>query len=442
MELNYTTNLYQEQQQKQELAMTPKLQQAIKLLQYSTLELQEFIEDKMMENPLLELDDNYDPQSNNYIKQNGDDFNYEKFVAQELTLEEHLLKQLSLVTTSKLEKKIGEQIIGNLDQSGFFSSLEEVINQLEVTRKEVNKVLAKIKQFDPAGIGARDIQESLLIQLDNLKTSDNNTQIGLAKQIINGYQAELNNNQVRKISQGLSIEPKVTQQLIDLIKSLSPIPADRFKKKANNIYIEPDIIIKQISGKYVIIMDQASFPTIHINSYYRNLLKKQNAAKQSKDYIEDKLKSAMWLIKSIEQRRQTVYNIVRAIINLQQDFLKRGIKYLKPMTMQQIADEIKMHESTVSRATSNKYIQTPQGLFPMKFLFSKAIKTGDQKVSAVSIKKEVEDLVANEDKNNPLSDRELKDKLEARGVTISRRTIAKYRTELKIPSSRKRKRYD
>lgn len=439
LELGYINNLKQEQTQKQKLTMTPKLQEAIKLLQFSTLELKEYLKEEMMDNPLLELDAN--SARGNYVKYGGEEIDYENFVAKDTTLEEYLLKQLNLLISDRLEKKIAKQIIGNLNHYGFFTDINSVSQELEVTKKEVKAVLAKIKKLRPAGVGASGVKESLIIQLDDLKEDDNARKIELCQQIVNNYWEELDKNQIRKIATGLKVKPVRAQKLIDLIKSLNQNPIKKFQRQETNNYLEADIIIKKNKDKYVIIMEESSFPTLYINEYYRKLLKK-NASEENRSYLKEKLDSALWLKKSIEQRRQTIYRIVEEIIDWQKDFLDKGIDFLKPMTMQKIADRIEMHQSTVSRAVNNKNLQTPQGLFPMKFLFSEGIKTNKQNLSVVSIKNRLQDLIAAENKKNPLSDRQLKERLKEEGIDISRRTVASYRKELKIPSSRQRKRYE
>ncbi len=433
--LNQDINL----QQEQNLIMTPKLQQAIELLQLSTLELTEYLEKEVMENPLLELEDNYRYQSST----NYEEFDYKEFIAKEISLEEHLLKQLKLVVNNKSEEEIGRYIIGNLDGSGFFSLDEEIICKLNNSLKgeKFYKVLDMIKGFTPRGIASSGIKESLQIQLDSLKGLKEQRQVKLAKKVVENYLEEVGKNQVKKIARALRVKTREAQSIIDFIKSLNPIPSDMFTKSNSNSYLEPDIIIKKHSNDYTIIMDERSFPTLRINNYYKNLLKNSNQSDVN-EYIDDRLNSALWLIKSIEQRRQTVYNIVEAFINLQQEFLDNGPKYLKPMTMKAIADQIGVHESTVSRATNDKYIQTPYGLFPFKYLFSESIDCKFTNVSAVSVKEDIKEIISKESIISPLSDEKIKAELEEKGIIISRRTIAKYRQELKIPSSRLRKRYE
>lgn len=433
VELNYDLNLEQEQ----EIVMTPKMQQAVKLLQLSTLELTEFIQEEVMENPLLELEDNYKYQSS---CEQGERVDYKKFVAKEISLEEHLLTQLKMVVEDDKELEIGQYIIGNLDRSGFFTESDKVIKDLGIDIKQVNRVLDKIKSFKPLGIAAEDIKESLQIQLDTLKNKKSSNDIFLAKSIVAEHLELLGKNQIKKIAKKLGIKPTRSQQIVDLIKSLNPIPSNKFAK-ANSSYLEADIIVKKNQGDYVIIMSQSSFPTLRINSYYRKMLE-NNQQKDVDNYINDKLNSALWLIKSIEQRRQTIYNIVKAIIEKQKSFLEHGLKSLKAMNMQEIADKIGVHLSTVSRAVTDKYIQTPFGLFPLQYLFCEGVSSTNSDISSIGIKKLIKEIVANEDPALPLSDTKIEKRLKEKGINISRRTVAKYRNQLDIPSSRLRKRYD
>ncbi|WP_408955395.1 RNA polymerase factor sigma-54 [Natroniella sp. ANB-PHB2] len=441
MELNYELDIKQEQQ----LVMTPKLQQAIELLQLSSLELKDYIDDEMMENPLLELEDDYDSSVADYANYTTDqeEVNYENFIAKKLTLDEYLRQQLKLVVSDPCEEEIGEQIIGNLDQTGFFTDIDRLARELEVATSQIEVILEKIKRFDPIGIATSGMEEALVVQLEELESNRNKQEIELAKEIVSNYLEEVSKNQIRKIAKNLKIKPIHAQQLIDLIKTLDPVPANKFEKVVtDNSYIEPDIIIKKVNNRYVTILNDFSFPTLRISKYYKRLLAQNKSKDELQGYMKEKLESALWLVKSIEQRRRTVCNIVEELIDLQHEFLEKGLKYLKPLTMKEVADRIEMHESTVSRATSNKYIQTPYGLFPMKFLFSGSIDTKNGQVSAVSVKQQLQEVVENEDSRKPLSDQKISQKLAERGIDISRRTVAKYRKELKIPSSRMRKRYN
>ena len=437
-----TAQQKQEQLQKQDLIMTQQLRQAIGLLQLSALDLKEYIDDKLMDNPLLELDREYETNSFSNCSYNSqeDEYNYENFVPEKLSLNEFLLQQLKLVTSDQQEQMIGEQIIGNLDEYGFFNELELLSEELEVELAEIKEVLHKIQTIAPTGIATSGVKEALIAQLKEYSSNCSNHEIKVAKNIIKDHLEDLKNNKIKKIAKSLKVKPLLVQRLSDLISLLNPIPKFEYEEEAVSSYLEPDIIIEKHGGKYEIIMTQESFPVLRINAKYRRLLK-QRETKEIQDYLAEKLNSALWLIKSIEQRRRTIYKIVEEIIDQQRGFLKNGIKSLQPLSMSEVAEKINRHESTVSRATDNKYIQTDYGIFPLKFFFSEGIKSGSQKVSVTSIKEYLKDIIKEENKNDPFSDRELVDQLEKLDISISRRTVAKYRKELKIPSSRKRKRY-
>lgn len=462
MELTPRINL----EQKQELVMTPKLQQAIELLQLSKMELNNRLEKELLQNPVLELteeesrepekeeleeefgdldwEDYFVDSSSNYVSKydrDEEDYNYENFISASLTLEEYLLNQLQMLRLTDKEREIGEYIIGFLDNDGFLdTSVVDLAGELDVPEEQVAKVLTKVQQIEPVGIAARDLQEALLIQVDNLELGKRKE---LVKKIIKDYFELLSKNKIKKIAKRLNIKPRESQNLVDLIKKLNSSPADHLINEGETKYIEPDLIVEKVEGKYVVTMDQGTAPKLRINSYYQKLLRKFDSDEKAREYLQEKIDSALWLIKSIEQRRLTIYRIAREIVELQRDFLEKGLKYLRPMTMQDIADRIEMHESTVSRATTQKYIQTPQGLFELKFFFSSEIKAKDGRVrSSVSVKKMIEEIIAGEDVAKPLSDQKIADELKRLGAKISRRTVAKYRNELGIPSSTKRKRYE
>ncbi|PRX22386.1 RNA polymerase RpoN-/SigL-like sigma 54 subunit [Orenia metallireducens] len=437
-ELSHNLDLKQEQQ----LVMTPKLQQAIELLQLSTLELNEYLQKEMMENPLLSLEGDYSNQSGSYLpSEQSEGINYENFISKELTLEEKMMGQLGLVFDNDLDRNIGKYIIANLDESGFFNDFQSVTDNLNVSRASVERVLDKIQGLEPIGVATAGVREFLYLQLEELKGVIQDNNIILAQQIVCEYLDQLSANKLRLISKGLKLEIAYVQKLVDLIRNLKTTPRESFTNNHKNNYLDPDIIIKKIGDRFEIIMNKESFPVLRINKYYQKLLKEKNDSKY-RSYIEKKLNSALWLIKSIEQRRETIYSIVKDIVDFQLEFLNSGIKYLIPMTMQEVADRVEVHESTVSRATKNKYIQTPYGLFPLKFFFNEGVKSKDGRVSAIAVREEIKEIIAGEDKNKPLSDQKIKEILEKKGIYISRRTIAKYRAELKIPASRMRKRYD
>lgn len=438
MKLNQELNT--EQKQEQELVMTAELQQSIELLQFSTLELKEYIQEETLDNPLLELESNYG--DSDYAPVNHQEVDYENFVGDKLTLNDYLQKQVNLVVADEQEREIAEYIIGSLDDCGFFTDWEVVSQELGVSKERVAAVLKKIKQVAPEGIAAADCQEALLIELEELAADYSKRKVELAKKIVADHLEDLEANKIRKIANNLGIKPEEAQQISDLISELDPVPANKFGAELSGEYLDPDIIVKETGTEPVIIMTEDSFPTLRINQKYRRLLEQEEAGGEIADYVKEKLQKALWLVRSIEQRRRTIYQVMQAIIDLQSDFFAAGIKHLRPLTMAEVAERIDKHESTVSRATTNKYVQTPYGLFHLKFFFAEGIKSGEQEIAAISVRHQIKEIVADEDKTNPLSDQQLADELAARGIELARRTVAKYRKKLQIPSSRQRKRYE
>ena len=414
MDLGLSLNL----EQKQELVMTPQLQMAIELLQFSSQELQEYVDEELKDNPLLEkdtednkekLDDRIEnqyssPSYSSAVSSRDDEYNYENFVSYQPNLLEYLENQLYQVLDDD-EIEIGEYILGNLDQCGFLcESVTEISKNLDTSEDKVESVLERINYLEPIGVAAPNLQESLLIQLDSL---DTNTEI--ANEIVEEYFQLLVDQNYKEIIKKVDRDKEKVMRAIKVIKTLNPRPAASFNEKAS--------------------------PVLRINPQYYKMMQK-NRGDDTHDFLKKKFKSALWLIKSIEQRRITVFRIANAIVKKQKEFLKNGVKYIKPMTMQDIADEIEMHESTVSRATSDKYIQTPQGIYDFKFFFS----SGVNNISSISIKAMIREYIEDEDKSSPYSDQKLADELkEKEGMKLSRRTVAKYRNEMNIPSSIQRK---
>ncbi len=437
MDLGLSLNL----EQKQKLIMTPKLQLAIELLQFSRQDLDQYVEEELKSNPLLEKEDvenNLDKRlANQYSRSNyynnnseSEENNYENYVSYKPNLLEHLEQQLYLVLKDN-EMEIGNYILGNIDEDGFLTlTVEEISNIFKVDKKKVNDVLKNIQYLDPVGIAARNSRESLLIQLDSLAL---NTE--LAEILVANYFDLIVKREYKEIIKDYNEKEERIRGAINLIKTLRLKPAAGFNDKENTQYIVPDIIIKKIKGKFVVIMNEKASPVLRINPHYYRMLQKSSGG-DTYDFLRKKFKSALWLIKSIEQRRITVYRIAESIISRQEEFLNKGIRFLKSMTMQEIADSIDMHESTVSRATSEKYIQTPQGLFELKFFFT----SGVNNISSVSIKAMIIEFIEKEDKTSPLSDSSIATSLkEEVGIDVSRRTVAKYRNELGLKSSVKRK---
>ncbi len=460
--------------QTQKLIMTPELRQAITVLQLSSLELEGYIEQQLQENPLLELYDDdgernaelldkdkkdeagdnreYDLDWELYFQDSSDlglnyhegkwerpEYNYENFISRSLTLSEHLLFQLYLNPCTSRERLIAEYLIGNIDEKGYLRvSLEEAADRLKVNQIEAAGVLLLIQGFDPPGVGARNLQECLMIQL-----SARGIENGLVKGLIENYLELLAGGRITRIAHELGVTVQEIQAAADILKTLDPKPGRNFSDPGNNRYITPDIIVEKVEGEYIILVNDTFAPKITINPTYRSVLAKEKSCdSQTRRFVEGKLNAAVWLIRSIEQRRLTLYKVANCLVDMQRGFLDHGIKYLKPLNLKDVAERVGLHESTISRATSNKYIQTPQGVFEMKHFFCTGLhnNTGTT-ISSSCIKEMLQEIIAAEDCRVPLNDQKICDLLKQKGIRISRRTVAKYRSELNIPAIGKRIRY-
>ncbi len=460
MKLSYNLTL----EQSQKLIMTPELRQAIQLLQYNSLELNEYLNKEIQENPLLEMEavkveledisiDNSKDQAIDWkeylekyedysyrpqVDKNHKEYTVESFTSYDLTLREHLISQLTLVKLTPKEYKIGEYIIQSLNENGYLNILiEDIASQLGVSAEEVDSVLKVVQTFEPSGVAARSLVECLLIQVEakNIKGT-------LIKKIINNYLSDLGHNRLGKIAKEENIDLLKVQRACDFIRALEPKPGRSFSGNYDEVkYIVPDATIQFVDGKYNILINEVTGPRLNINNFYKNLLK-EGGDKETTEYLSNKLNSAMWIIKSIEQRRQTIYKVIQSILKFQLEFFNEGDKNLVPLTLKDVAEDIDMHESTISRATNGKYVQTPRGLFELKYFFSTGLaSTSGEDISATSIKSIIKDIIDSEDNKKPYSDQKIADILKDKGNSISRRTVAKYRDEMEIPSSTMRRRY-
>ncbi len=467
MRLGYELDL----QQTQKLIMTPELRQAIAVLQMSAVELNEFVEQQLQENPVLETNDfendetvsstetgelnpgeRFDVDWQEYFHDSSDlgfpkgqsehdatEYSFESFTSKAPTLVEHLTFQLSLVDCRREIKRIVNYLIGNLDQNGYLKiSTEEAAKELNVSLTKVEEALKVLQGMEPFGVGARSLEECLLLQVEH-----RGLQNPLLKPIINNHLSDLAKGRLEKIASKLGVSVAQAQQAADELRSLDPKPGRNFSSDDGTRYIVPDVVVEKVEGEYIILVNDISTPRLRVNNTYRSVIMHGNQLdNDTRKYVESKLNAAVWLIRSIEQRRLTLYKVASALVELQRDFLDRGVKYLKPLNLKDVAEQVGLHESTVSRATSNKYIQTPQGVFEMKYFFSTGLKAkGGQQVSAESIKKLLKEIISNEDPKKPLSDQKITDLLKQKGVQISRRTVAKYRDEMAIPTAGQRKRY-
>ncbi len=460
MKLDFNLNLVQEQK----LIMTQQMQLSIKLLQMSTYDLREYIEKEFLENPILEgnfdfvqedkkyedkIDykemlkylefDNYGSQSyGEYDKE--DDVSPFNFISNKESLTEYLQEQLIEIDEDEYKKAIVSYMIENLDRKGYLDiSLEEICNELSIPKNLGEEALEILQDLEPDGIGARDLKECLKIQLIKRGILDDNLE-----KIIDEYLELVADNKFNVIAKNLSITPKEAQDLGDIIKKLEPKPSRGFYTGDDVKYIIPDAAIRKIDGEYFVIMNEGVLPRLSISKVYRDILN-QKEDKNTENYVKEKLNTAMFLIKSIEQRKSTLLKILEKIVENQKDYFDKGQKYLKPMTLKDMAEMIGVHESTVSRAVKDKYILTSFGTVKIKDLFTIGLsvnKSEGEEVAVVNIKKQIKEIVDEEDKRKPLSDQAICDKLNKTNLNISRRTVAKYREEIGIKSSSKRKRIE
>ena len=364
---------------------------------------------------------------------------YENFLGQIDTLQDHLNWQLQMASLSGEERSIGYNIIGNIDDDGYFrEDIEEFSQELEVTSEAVLKVLQKIQSFDPVGIGACSLQECLLIQLDYLEGETE-----LARTIIQGYLPLLQKKQYHDIAKALKISQDQLREPLEIIEGLEPKPGRDYSVQ-HNPYVTPDVYVDKVDGEFMVMLYDENLPRLRLSKYYQSLLKaetKQKGSSKTKEYLEQKLRSAVWLIKSVEQRQCTIFKVAESIVKKQQNFFEKGVKYLKPMVLRDVAEDIGMHESTISRVSNHKYIYSPQGIHEIRFFFhSGLISESGEDVSSLHIKEVIKQEIIEESPKKPLSDQKLTDIISRKlNLTIARRTVAKYRIDLNIPSSSQRK---
>ncbi len=454
MRMGYNLNL----EQTQKLVMTPQLRQAITVLQLGALELSQYIQEELLNNPVLEISEgetseNGDEHENGepewleyfadssdlgYIRHSREEKpSFEAFVAQAPTLQDHLLLQLNLSVSSPEDRAIGEYLIGNLDEHGYLrTDIDDVCRALGTRPERVTEVLHIIQGFEPPGVGARDLKECLLLQIATLSLAGN-----LAREIIANHLEDLGMGRYHRLAEKLGVSPREVQVAADLIRTLDPKPGRGFGGQQDVRYIIPDVTVFRVGDEYVVVMNDSIMPRLSISPLYRQILTEPQRDDVTRRFIEHRISSALWFLKSIEQRRLTLYRVVDSIVKIQRDFFDRGVRYLKPMTLKEVAAIVGVHESTVSRASANKYVQTPQGVFELRFFFSSGVDSVGGGVSSESVKKLIADIISSEDVHDPASDQCIADLLGQRGISISRRTVAKYRGELGLPPSGKRKRY-
>ncbi|HEX9700509.1 MAG TPA: RNA polymerase factor sigma-54 [Acidobacteriota bacterium] len=465
----------------QRLVMTPALQMAIKLLQLNKLELEDVLQQEMVENPMLEerderdergldatsepdgaepaateaeeapedvnsfdeiniesyFQDYYDAQPGNpSMREERDEVQLENTLAARPTMEEQLLWQLEMTDAADLEMEIGRAIIGNIDEEGYLTaSLEELAGMGDWSVEAVEKTLERVQRLDPPGVAARDLRECLLLQLRQLGDTHS-----LAYRIVDEHLDLLTARNYSEIARRCSVRAKEVEAAVEVIQRLNPRPGSVYETEPSR-YIVPDVTVVKDGDIYRIVLNEDGLPKLRISRLYRQMLHSPDSlSKEAADYLQAKLRSALWLIKSYGQRQQTIRRVAESIVQHQRAFFDDGVGALRPLVLRDVADDIEMHESTVSRVVNGKFIHTPQGIYEMKFFFHSALgHSSGNDVSSVSVKEKIRKLIAVEDSRKPLSDAKIAAALKNGGLRIARRTVAKYREELGIAASKARR---
>ncbi|MFH1702508.1 MAG: RNA polymerase factor sigma-54 [Nitrospirota bacterium] len=465
----------------QRLILTPQLQQAMKLLQLPQLELSQALSLEMIENPFLEesldevneeeltreekesieveepVEDTEAPLEklmhfsvDDYFEERGSDgrdlgyFNpgtvtppsFELLLTKKQDLYDHLLWQLRLSNEREDIRTVAENLIGNIDENGYLLiSLEELSEQLKIDITTAEEALRLVQGFDPPGVCARNLRECMLLQLGPLKLEGS-----LVEKIITNNMEELEKKKYKKIAQKYKIPLEDVMKAVKVIEGLEPKPGRNFSNTRTN-YIVPDVYVTKTPDGYQIVLNDDGMPRLRINSLYRKLIRQKDVfQKEEKQFLMEKLRYAIGLLKSLEQRDRTIYRVTESILALQKDFFDRGVEHINPLTLKDVASILGMHESTISRVTSNKYLSCPHGVFSFRYFFSNALNSGTGKISSTSVKNTIRKIVVEEDSEKPLSDQRIVEILKSQGITVARRTIAKYRDELKILSQTQRRR--
>ncbi len=445
--------------QRQELILSPQLKQSIEILRFSMDDLVSFLRDQALENPMMEIEEtiqtksiedginknkerenlielanryDYPAPSTSYSK-DDDDYSFLDFSSKSSTLKDDLLFQLNVLDIGYIERRIGEEIIDNLDDNGYLRTSPVLIaDEMGISEEDVRDVLGIIKEFEPKGVASETLMDCLLSQVEEDHT--------IAKELIKNHLEDIAYNRMGVISKELGISMQRVIEEVDYIRTLNPKPGASYSTNQPVKYIVPDATIEKVDGEYQIIMHDEYIPQIHINNSYRQMIKQGD--EEAVKFLSKKLNSAEWIISSIEQRKSTILRILEVIVRTQVDFFDKGKKFLAPMSQKEVAEELELHESTISRATTDKYVDSPQGILELKYFFSNEMKTDSgEDVSSTAIMAMIEEIIESEDKKKPLSDAKITGMLNDKGIDISRRTVAKYRENIGIPKSSMRKEY-
>lgn len=487
-----TMELKQQLKLSQQLVMTPQLQQAIKLLQISRAELVDLVRQELLENPVLEdhaetqelradkavtregasdgtnFDQEAAPAVNTHDQGGAREIDWERYLENQslqapapyvrytgsedemsngdgsLTEREnlagHLIWQLRMADLTDEELKFSHLVIGNLDDHGYLK-LEDVeesevvptlAKEADLDPEDAEEILKMIQRLDPIGVAARSLTECLLIQAEHYQMDP------LVHRVIREHLCHLERRNYQAVATACNVSMEEVLDVAQAIMELDPKPG-RYYQEEDPQYITPDVYVHKVGDQYFVVANDDGLPKLKISRFYRSALQGDDDAKE---YVKNKLRSAQWLIRSIDQRRKTIVRVTESLVERQKDFFEKGVEFLRPMTLRDVAEEVGLHESTISRVTSNKYVHTPRGIFELKYFFSTGIRReADDDIASESVKQSVKRLVSEEDPKNPLSDQQLVDKLSQQKIVIARRTVAKYREALGILSSSKRKKY-
>ncbi|MEN2986456.1 MAG: RNA polymerase factor sigma-54 [Thermodesulfovibrionaceae bacterium] len=454
----------------QRLALTPQLRLQIKLLQLPQIELSQYIQLEVMENPFLEIEEDYETQEeletplqdfepiiidriekliiDEYFAQRADDgrdlgyFNpgveekpsFELFCSTTTDLYDHLLWQLRLSNAPDDVRKVAEVVIGNVDENGYLKAEEAEIAKLaEVEISLVKQAIQLVQSFDPPGVCARDLKECLDIQLKALQCSDS-----LIYLIVQEFLEDIQKKKYEKIAKKLGISVEEVLDKVKIIEKLDPKPGRNFSKPVPSQII-PDVYVEKTEDGYRVILNDEGIPKLRLSKFYRDLILAKQLSHQERKFLKEKFKNAVELLRSIEQRNKTIYRVTKSIIKFQKDFFENGPGYLKPLTLKDLAADLGVHESTISRVTSNKYLACEHGVFNFRYFFTSALSSQQGEISSSVVKELIQKIVAEENPMKPYSDQEISDILKKKGIIIARRTVAKYREELRIPSQFLRK---
>jgi len=471
------------QQQKQILA--PQMQQSLQMLQMNSIELDQFVEQSLEINPFLEristremalsemppepsvshegsedqLEQDYEQAvlgrsgdvetGSDWRRREGTDFSrnadsdeayryYQDSITQGESLRAHLLDQMRIAAATPEDYQIGERIIiGDMDNNGYFTgNTAEIAQELEVPEASVKAVLDTIKKFEPTGVGAADITECLLLQIEMEYPEEEQLKI-----LVREHWDDLIKGRIPQIARAMGIKPERVEELKGIISRLDPWPGREYSS-APPAYITPEVMVEQVEDDFIVVLTADAMPSIAINDAYIKEVRSKKISKEERTYIRENLDSARWLVRNIERRQETIRKTAQAIMDAQREFLEKGVEYMKPLTLEEIANKVGLHESTISRTVNGKYIQTPQGLFELKYFFSSGLRSDDgENQSSTAICAQIKKIIDEEDKHKPLSDQKITDLLKQQGSNVARRTIAKYREEMGILPAKMRRSY-